>query len=78
MFFSIFLERNFPCRGYLGLAGWLIPKFLYYIATLKQRELFIFSLLAVSSILAYLANWIGLSLGAFLAGLIVSESKIPA
>lgn len=55
----------------------LVPKLLYYIARTRSRELFLLGVLTVCSTVAWLASSAGvsLSLGAFLAGLIVSESE---
>jgi CPA2 family monovalent cation:H+ antiporter-2 len=55
----------------------LVPKLFHQIARTKSRELFLMSVLAICFAVAWLTSSIGLSLalGAFLAGLIVSESE---
>jgi CPA2 family monovalent cation:H+ antiporter-2 len=61
----------------LFAAAKIVPKLLYYIAQTRSRELFILSVLTICFSVAWLTSSIGLSLalGAFLAGLIVSESE---
>lgn len=58
------------------LAYQIIPRVLFHIAKVKSRELFLFSLLTICFAVAYLSSSIGLTLamGAFLAGLIISET----
>jgi K+:H+ antiporter len=55
----------------------IVPRLLYYIARTRSRELFLLGVLTICSTVAWLAASAGvsLSLGAFLAGLIVSESE---
>lgn len=55
----------------------LVPKLLYQIAKMRNHELFFLSVLMICFAVAWLTSSIGLSLalGAFLAGLIVSESE---
>lgn len=58
-------------------ARWLVPKILYHITRTRNRELFLLSTLFLCSVIAWLTYRMGLSLalGAFLAGLIISESE---
>lgn len=58
-------------------ARYLVPKVLYEIAKTKSRELFILFVIVVCFAVAWATSSIGLSLalGAFLAGLIISESE---
>jgi len=58
-------------------ARWLIPQALRYVAQTQNRELFLVSIVTVCFAVAWLTSSMGLSLalGAFLAGLIVSESE---
>ena len=58
-------------------ASWAIPKLLYLIAKTKDRELFLLSVVAICFSVAWATFQAGLSLGlgAFLAGLIISESE---
>ena len=57
-------------------AKWLVPKALYQIARTGDRELFLLSIVAICASVAWISSLAGLSLGlgAFLAGLIISES----
>lgn len=56
---------------------WLIPKIFYQIANTQLRELFLLSIVFLAFAIAWLTSMIGLSLalGAFLAGLMISESE---
>jgi CPA2 family monovalent cation:H+ antiporter-2 len=56
---------------------WLVPWFLFYVASTRSRELFLLSVIVLCLAIAWLTHMAGLSLalGAFLAGLIVSESE---
>ena len=58
-------------------AEWLVPTLLYQITKTKSRELFLFSIFFICFSIALLTEKMGLSLalGAFLAGLIISESE---
>jgi len=58
-------------------AKWLVPRLLYHIAGTRSRELFLLSILVICFGFAWLTSTLGLSLalGAFLAGLIISESE---
>ncbi|MEX2514119.1 MAG: cation:proton antiporter [Cyclobacteriaceae bacterium] len=74
---------------YLGLKGglvivltivsakYLIPQLLYRVAKSKNEELFLLSIIVTCFAVAYATSLLGLSLGlgAFLAGLIISESE---
>jgi CPA2 family monovalent cation:H+ antiporter-2 len=55
---------------------WIVPKILYHIAKTGDRELFLLSIIAICLTVAWISSLAGLSLGlgAFLAGLIISES----
>jgi CPA2 family monovalent cation:H+ antiporter-2 len=56
---------------------WIVPKLLYQIARTRSRELFLLSIVLICLGVAWLTSALGLSLalGAFLAGLIISESE---
>lgn len=58
------------------LAKYLVPKILFQIANLRVREVFIIGILLLVLGTAYLTESIGLSfsIGAFIAGIIISES----
>ncbi|MDD5722962.1 MAG: cation:proton antiporter [Syntrophales bacterium] len=58
-------------------ARWIVPRVLYQIARTRSRELFLLTIVVVCFAVAWLTSSIGLSLalGAFLAGLIISESE---
>ncbi len=67
--------------GIIGLvivsAKWIVPQVLYQIARTRSQELFILSIVVICLAVAWVTSSAGLSLalGAFLAGLIISESK---
>lgn len=58
------------------LARFVIPPFLYRVAKARNRELFIITIIGICVLITYLTDAAGLSvtLGAFLAGLIIGES----
>jgi CPA2 family monovalent cation:H+ antiporter-2 len=58
-------------------ARWFVPFILHQIVHTRSRELFIITLILLCLGTALLTSWLGLSLalGAFLAGLIISESE---
>ncbi|MFA4823578.1 MAG: cation:proton antiporter [Methanoregula sp.] len=58
------------------LAKWIIPAFLYRVARQKNRELFFITIAGTCLVIGWLTNEAGLSvtLGAFVAGLIIGES----
>jgi len=55
---------------------WLVPKVLHRVARTRSQELFMLSVVVILLAMAWLTSSIGMSLalGAFLAGLIISES----
>ncbi|CAN5258801.1 cation:proton antiporter [soil metagenome] len=64
--------------GALFLAArYVIPKLFYQISAMKDRELFLLSVVVVGLAIAMMSERVGLSLamGAFLAGLVISESE---
>lgn len=67
--------------GIIGLvilsAKWIVPRLLYQIVCLRSKELFPLAVLLICFSVAWLSYTAGLSLalGAFLAGLIISESE---
>jgi len=62
--------------GIVLVARWLVPFILARVTSTGSREIFLFTVLAISLVSAILSALAGLSLalGAFLAGLIISES----
>jgi len=58
-------------------AKWVVPQVLFQIARTRNRELFLLSIVLICIAVAWLTAQVGLSLalGAFLAGLIVSETE---
>lgn len=62
--------------SWLG-AKFLVPRIMHEIAKLKSKELFLLSTIAICFLVAFATAELGLSLalGAFLAGLIISESE---
>lgn len=67
--------------GLLGVtfvfARWLIPYVLHKIAVSNSQELFLIAIIVIGFAIASFSAWLGLSLalGAFLAGLAISESS---
>ncbi len=61
----------------VAAASYLVPKFLYQIVRLRSREIFILTILLLCLGTAWLTSFFGLSLalGAFIAGLVISESE---
>ncbi len=59
------------------MARWVAPWMLYRLAATRSRELFLLSICSMVLGVTWLTHWAGLSvgLGAFLAGLIISESE---
>jgi len=59
------------------LARWLVPRVLFQAARLRDQEVFLIAVALIGFGVAWLTHQVGLSaaLGAFLAGLIVSESE---
>lgn len=58
-------------------AKWIIPILLHQVARIRNRELFLLTIVFIAFSVAWLTSQFGLSLalGAFLAGLIISESE---
>jgi len=58
-------------------ARWLVPNILHQIVHTRSRELFLITIILLCLGTALLTSWLGLSLplGAFLAGLVISESE---
>jgi len=58
-------------------AKWVVPQVLYQIARTRSQELFLLGIIVICLSVAWLTSKTGLSLalGAFLAGLIISESE---
>jgi len=63
--------------GLILAAKWVVPQILYQAARLRDRELFLASVVLIVLGVAWLTSTAGLSLalGAFLAGLIISRSE---
>lgn len=61
----------------IASARYIVPRLLYLVARTKSKELFILTIVVICFSVAWLTSTIGLSLalGAFLAGLIISESE---
>jgi CPA2 family monovalent cation:H+ antiporter-2 len=59
------------------VSRFLVPKILYQVVTTHSRELFLISIVLICFGTAWLTSLVGLSLalGAFLAGLVISESE---
>ena len=80
-FATEFLILSAKVAGIIGLAytgnKWLLPKLLDIIARAKNQELFMISIFLICFAIALLSYELGMSLafGAFLAGLMISESE---
>lgn len=78
--FSHFYEfaKGLAFLSFMSLVAFKgVPFLLYYVTRTRNRELFLLSVLAICFAVAWITSSIGLSvsLGAFLAGLVVSESE---
>ena len=62
--------------GILIAALWVIPKVLRLVVVARSREIFVIAVILICLGIALMTSWIGLSLaiGAFIAGLVISES----
>jgi CPA2 family monovalent cation:H+ antiporter-2 len=71
------LKGAFVIVFVLVSARYLVPMLLYAVAKTKSKELFILSVVVICFAVAWLTSSLGLSLalGAFMAGLIISESE---
>ena len=80
-FATEFLILTAKVAAIIGLAyagnKWLLPKLLTVIASAKNQELFMISIFLICFAIALLTSRLGMSLafGAFLAGLMISESE---
>jgi CPA2 family monovalent cation:H+ antiporter-2 len=63
--------------GVFFTSKWLMPRVLHLVTKTRNNELFLLTIIATCLVVAWLTSSIGLSLslGAFLAGLIISESE---
>jgi CPA2 family monovalent cation:H+ antiporter-2 len=74
----ILLAKAIFIFGVILLAArYLVPHALFLVARTRSRELFLLSIVAICLLTAWITSLIGLSLGlgAFLAGLVISESE---
>jgi CPA2 family monovalent cation:H+ antiporter-2 len=73
---TLLIKSIIVVAGTYFAARFVAPKVLYTIARTKNRELFLMFTIAMCVLISYLTSLAGLSLalGAFLAGLIISES----
>ena len=73
----MFLKGIFVIVFVLVSARYIVPRLLYTVASTKSKELFILCVVGICFAVAWLTSSLGLSLalGAFLAGLIISESE---
>lgn len=76
-FFIIIGKAILTISSVIFLSRVLMPKLLFLVAKSKSNELFLLTILVVCLSVAWLTSMAGLSLslGAFLAGLIISESE---
>ncbi|MCK4838714.1 MAG: cation:proton antiporter, partial [Desulfobulbaceae bacterium] len=74
----IFAAKGLAIVGLvLVSAKWLVPWLLHQVARTRSKELFLLSVVVICLTIAWLTSNVGLSLalGAFIAGLIISESE---
>ncbi|TAJ45329.1 cation:proton antiporter domain-containing protein [Methanofollis fontis] len=74
----MFLLTSVAILGFVIVsARWLVPYLLFQVARLRSKEIFLLSIVVICLFTAWLTASAGLSLslGAFLAGLIISESE---
>lgn len=74
----LLLVKTFALLGVTFVFGrWFIPYVLYKIAVSNSQELFLIAIIVIGFSIASFSAWLGLSLalGAFLAGLAISESS---
>jgi len=71
------LKAGIVIAGVLVVALWVVPRVLASLTALRSREVFIISVFLLCIGTAWITSEVGLSLalGAFLAGLVVSESE---
>ena len=71
------LQAAAVVAGVLVVALWLVPRLLSRLAALRSREVFIISIFFICLGTAWVTSSLGLSLalGAFVAGLVISESE---
>lgn len=76
-FFLTILKASLTVGGVLYLSKVLMPRLLFAVAKSRSSELFLLTVLVVCLSVAWVTSKAGLSLslGAFLAGLIISESE---
>ncbi|MEM5787621.1 MAG: cation:proton antiporter, partial [Syntrophobacteraceae bacterium] len=76
-FFILFLKGLAIVILAIVCARWVVPHLLFRVASTRSRELFLLTVVVMCLSVAWLTSSIGLSLGlgAFLAGLIISESE---
>nr|WP_320161209.1 cation:proton antiporter [uncultured Methanoregula sp.] len=61
----------------LAIAAWVLPRLMAQVAGVRNSEIFLLSIILVCFVITYISSSLGLSLalGAFLAGLTLSESE---
>lgn len=76
-FFELILQGLGLIVFTLLSARYVVPFIMYHVAKTRNNELFLLSVIAIGLSVAWLTSMVGLSLalGAFLAGLIISESE---
>ncbi|RPH31561.1 MAG: sodium:proton exchanger [Bacteroidales bacterium] len=75
--FTLIVKASFIIGFVYAGNKWLLPRLLHLIASTKNQELFMMSILLICFAIALLTSQLGMSLafGAFLAGLMISESQ---
>ncbi|MCX7678657.1 MAG: cation:proton antiporter [Spirochaetes bacterium] len=73
----VFVKAFIVTASIIAVARWVIPKVLYFAVKTRSRELFLLLIAVICLSTAWITHAIGLSpaLGAFIAGLVISESE---
>ena len=71
------LQTGLFALGAIAAGIWVIPKLLQLLAKTESRELFLLGVVAVALGIALFTEWLGLGIemGAFVAGLMISEAE---
>jgi CPA2 family monovalent cation:H+ antiporter-2 len=77
VFIWVIVKGILTVIGVIFLSRFIMPKLLFAVAKSKSNELFLLTIIMICLLVAWLTSQLGLSLslGAFLAGLIISESE---
>jgi CPA2 family monovalent cation:H+ antiporter-2 len=73
----LILKTGFVIAFVIVGARYIVPFILYRVTLIRSHQLFLVTVITICIAITWMTNWLGLSpaLGAFLAGLIISESE---